>query len=48
MDVIVVVVVLKENNNNPFNSLLSRTTRVSRYQKNTHSHPVFVAIVQHL
>jgi len=29
--------ILSTNNNNPFNDALSRTTQVSRYQKNIHS-----------
>jgi len=38
-----------DNHNNPFNGRLSRVTRVSRYQKTfTHSHTVFVALMQHL
>jgi len=37
-------------NNNPFSGPLSRSTQVSRYQKKTftHSHPLLVAIIQHL
>jgi len=37
------------NSNNPVNGTLSRTTPVNQYQKTfNHSHPVFVATIQHL
>jgi len=35
-------------NNNLFYGRLSRTTQVSRYQKKTFAHALFVAVIQHL